>query len=96
MNARREALTREKEDLLACSALGRIRLRRQVNGVRDSFRWRRFATAAVVSPATHRVAFGLAVSWIGVQRSARMLRLARRVVAYAKLAASISESLRAR
>jgi hypothetical protein len=96
MSAKREALVREKDHLLARSALSRMRLRRQVAGVRDSFRWRRLATAAVLAPAAHRAVFGLAVSWIGVQRSGRMLRLARRIVTYAKLACSISESVRAR
>ena len=53
------ARRRDKEHLLARSALCRMQLRRQARSVRESLRWRQLAAAAVAVPATYRVGFGL-------------------------------------
>jgi hypothetical protein len=88
MSVRRQALAYDKEHLLACSALSRMRLRRQVNAVRESLRLRNVAAAVIAAPATRRVAFGLVVSWIGLRRTARMIRVAATLIGYGRLASS--------
>ena len=89
MSSRREVLALEKEHLIACSALSRMRLRRQVTRVRESLHLRQVAAAAATSPAGHRLVFGLAVLWIGLPRAARMLRVAARIVGYTRLVSSL-------
>lgn len=89
MNARLEALARERESLLARSTLCRLRLHRQARSVRDALYWKRAAIAVAVAPATRRIAFGVALSLAGLSRVTRVMALATRVVIYAKLASSI-------
>jgi len=94
MNLKLESLARDKESLLARSALCRMRMRRQAQGLRESLRLRRAAGSIVASPVTYRVAFSLVVAWVGLARSARIVLLAGRVVAYAKLASSVIDCAR--
>ena len=86
MNPRREALAREKEILLMRSALCRLRLRREIHMLRAEASWKRALVISAATPAVREVAFGLAVSLVGIRRSARLLMLATRVVFIAKLA----------
>ena len=94
MSGGREALARDKQQLLAGSALCRMRLRRQAYGVRESLRWRRVAARAVAAPLGYRVAYGLFVSWAGRPRAARMIHFAGRIVALARLASLVIEGVR--
>ena len=89
MSARLETLAREKEQLLARSTLCRLRLHRQARCVRDSLYWKRALVAVAAAPTTRRVAFGVALSCIGLGRATRMIALAGRIVIYAKLATSV-------
>jgi hypothetical protein len=86
MNARREALAREKQVLLMRSALCRLRLRREIHLLRAEASWPRALSVSAATPAVRQVAFGLAVSLVGIGRSARLLMLATRVLFIAKLA----------
>lgn len=94
MSMKLEQLARDKDRLLACSALCRMQLRRQARSLRDSLRWRRVATAAVAAPTSYRIAFGLVVWWAGLARAARVIKLAGRIVAYTKLASLVIEWIR--
>jgi hypothetical protein len=76
---------REKELLLMRSALCRLRLHRGALELRDSLHWRR-AAAAASAPAARSIAFGLALALAGFGRTARMVRLAGRVVLIAGVA----------
>jgi hypothetical protein len=86
MSARLEALAREKEGLLMRSALGRLRLRREAHMLRASLDWKRALAASVGAPRARQAAFGLALSLVGLGRTARVLLLATRVLFFAKLA----------
>ncbi len=86
MNSTLEALARDREALLARSALCRLRLRRQTRGLRDALDWRRTPVAVMAMPAARRIAFGLALAFVGRARGARMILLATRVLLCAKLA----------
>ena len=88
MSTRLAPLASDKEVLLMRSALGRLRLRRETQNLRDSLHWKRAAVAVVTAPAMRRIAFGLAVSLAGLGRTARFLMLAGRVILFAKLARS--------
>jgi hypothetical protein len=95
MNATLEMLAREKEQLLARSTLCRLRLHRQARGVRHSLYWKRALVAAAAAPTTRRVAFGVALSLVGLSRVTRMIVVAGRIVIYAKLASSVIGCARA-
>jgi hypothetical protein len=86
MNARLDRLARDKEILLARSALCRMHLRREGNSLRESLQWKRAAVAAAKSPATRRIAVGLAVACLGLSRVARAVAVAGGIVLVAKLA----------
>jgi hypothetical protein len=94
MNARREALAREKQGLLMRSALCRLRLRRETHMLRAQANWKRALAVSAAAPAVREVAFGLAVSLVGIGRSARLLMLATRVLFVAKLARAAIELAR--
>jgi hypothetical protein len=81
-----QSLAREKERLLARSAACRMELRRQSLALREALQWRKLAMSAATTPSLQRVAFGAALSIVGLRRSARLLALAGRVVLLAKLA----------
>jgi hypothetical protein len=86
MSARLESLARDKRALLDRSALYRLRLRRDAFALRGSLNWRRAAVAATIAPGVGRIFFGLAVSMVGLGRSARAVMLLGRVVLIARLA----------
>lgn len=94
MSAKLDALARDKEILLARSALCRLHLRREARSLRESLQWKRAAVAAVKSPAMRRFALGLAVSWVGLNRAVRVVAVAGWAVLFAKLALSIIGSVR--
>jgi hypothetical protein len=94
MNARLVPLASDKEVLLMRSALCRLQLRRGVQDLRDSLRWKRAAVAVATTPAMRRIVFGLAVSLAGLGRTAKMVMLAGRIVLVAKLAGSLIDYAR--
>jgi len=79
-------LSRDKDILLQRSALCRLRLRRQTRALRDSLQWQRVAVAATVAPTVRRIALGVALSFFGLARIARIVVLAGRIVLFVKLA----------
>jgi hypothetical protein len=87
------AIAHDKELLLMRSALCRLRLRRASRELRSSLHWRRAAGAAA-APAVRRIAFGLALSLVGLGRAARMILLASRVLLVAGIARSALAWLR--
>ena len=86
MSARADALALEKAALVNRSALCRVRLRREASGVRNSLSWRRVALAAGESRTVGRIGFGIALSLVGLGRSARWLLLAGRIILIARTA----------
>lgn len=82
-------LARDKELLLARSALCRLRLRNQAAGLRDSLRWPQVAFAAATSPGAGRVLLGIALSVPVLARTARFAVTALRIAFLAKLAFSL-------
>jgi hypothetical protein len=85
MSTRLETLAADKEALLMRSALCRLRLRRATHGLRVSLDWKRASFVAASASLVPPVAFGLALSFIGAGRVARVLKLAGRIVVFAKL-----------
>ena len=71
------------------SALCRLRLRRRAGDARASLSWNRAAVAVATAPTIGRMAFGLALSFAGLGRTARMLKLAGRIVTLATLATPV-------
>ena len=96
MSARLEALARDKQALLMRSALCRLRLRRETHLLRSSLRWKNALASAATTPAIRNVAFALALSFVGVGRTTRMLALASRFVFAARLARTGMDYLRGR
>jgi hypothetical protein len=90
MSARAEALALERELLVARSALDRLRLRRGSQVLRDSLSWRSAAVAAAATPPARRLAFDLAVSFVGVRRAARAIVLASRALSLARLVRALA------
>lgn len=86
MSARLEVLAGEKSLLLARSALCRLRLRHATHELRASLSWRRASVAAASASVMPPIVFGLALSFIGVGRAARVLKIAARIVVLAKVA----------
>jgi hypothetical protein len=86
MNARLESLAREREHLLQRSALCRLRLARDVHALRGAVTWRHVPQALATQPVLRTAAWSLALSMIGVERAARVLMLAGRVILVVKLA----------
>ena len=84
MSARLEALALERELLVARSALCRLRLRRGSQVLRDSLSWQGLAVAAAATPPARRLAFDLALSFVGVRRAARAIVLASRALSLAR------------
>lgn len=89
------SLAREKELLLARSALCRVRLRQQSSALRDSLRWRPMAIAAAASPGARGALLGIALSIPALARAARFVARAVRIVVVAKLAFSLIGRARA-
>ena len=86
MSTASDALALEKAALLNRSALCRLRLRREASGVRNSLSWRHVALAAGNSRTLGRIGFGIALSLVGLGRSARLLLLAGRIILIARTA----------
>jgi len=76
VNARLEALARDKQALLMRSALCRLRLRRETYLLRDSLRWKNALSLAGFGRATRLVLFA--------SRAAFALRLARAAIAHVR------------
>jgi hypothetical protein len=89
MSAALEGLGRDKALLLARSRLCRLQLRRDAQALRDSLHWKRSLIAAASAPATGRIALGLALSFAGLGRAARVVALVGRIALVAKLACSV-------
>jgi hypothetical protein len=89
MSASLATLAREKELLLARSALCRLRLRGQSCALRDSLRWPRIAAAAASAPASRRALLSIALSLPALARTARFAVAILRIVLVAKLAFSL-------
>lgn len=86
MSTRLDALAREKEILLARSALCRLRLQQRAGDARDALPWTRAASAVASAPTLARTAFGIALLVAGAGRTSRLVMLAGRIVLAAKLA----------
>jgi hypothetical protein len=93
MNARLDALARDRELLLMRSALCRLRLQRGALELRTMNPWNRVAIAAATAPPMRHAAFDIVVSFIGINRAAQWLALAGRAVLIAKLARTFIHSL---
>lgn len=89
MSARLDALAQERQFLLARSALCRLRMRSRAQTLRGSLSWRHAAVAAATTPPARRLAFDLAVTFVGVRRAAQAIVLASRSLALAKLARAL-------
>ena len=89
MSAALEALARDKQLLIARSTLCRLQLHRHSLDLRRSLTWSNAATAVVAAPALRRIGFGLVASLAGLDRIARFIRLADRIVQIARLAGSV-------
>jgi len=90
MSARLEALALERELLVARSALGRLRLRRGSQALRDSLSWQGLAVTAAATPPARRLAFDLALSFVGARRAARAIVLASRALSLARLVRALA------
>jgi hypothetical protein len=95
MNPVVEPVVGEKELLLARSALCRVRLQRDTRDLASRLQWTRVAAGAAASPPIRRLALGVAFSFIGLGRMARLVALAGRVLLYAKVVRSAIGYLRA-
>jgi hypothetical protein len=94
MSARLEGLALERELLVARSALDRLRLRRGSQVLRDSLSWRGIAVTAATAPPARRLAFDLALSFVGVRRATRAVVLASRALSLARLVRALAGSRR--
>jgi hypothetical protein len=94
MSAIPRSLARDKELLLMRSALCRLRLARDSMALRESLDWRRGLRAAVTQPAARQVAFGAALTVLGLARAARLLVLAGRVVLAVKVVRTLLSYVR--
>jgi len=85
MNARLQRLAIEKQVLLERCAVSRVRLYRDVRHLRDSLPW----TRAAAAPPMGRLALGIAISVIGLDRVARVVVVASRFLLYVRLVRSV-------
>jgi hypothetical protein len=90
MSARLEALALERELLVARSALDRLRLRRGSQVLRDSLSWQGIAVTAATTRPARRLAFDLALSFVGVRRATRAVLLASRALSFARLVRALA------
>lgn len=95
MSAALEALARDKELLLARSALCRVRLRSQSSALRDALRWRGVAARMAASPGARGALLAIALSLPAIARTARFAVAAVRIVVLARLALSLVRRARA-
>lgn len=86
MSTRLDALAREKEMLLARSALCRLRLQQRAGEARAALPWTRAAGPVASAPTLARTVFRIALLVAGAGRTSRLVTLAGRIVMAAKLA----------
>ena len=89
MSAALETLALEKKLLLAQSSLCRLQLRRRSLDLRQSLPWNRAPVIVRATPALRWIGFGLFSSLAGLDRTARMIRFADRLLLFARLAGSV-------
>jgi hypothetical protein len=94
MSARLEALALERQLLVARSTLDRLRLLRGSQVLRDSLSWRNAAVAVAATPPARRLAFDMALSFVGVRRAARAIVLASQALSLARLVRALADSTR--
>jgi hypothetical protein len=95
MSAALEARARDKELLLARSALCRLRLRSQSSALRDALGWRDMAVSAAASPGARGALLAIALSLPVLARTARFAVTAIRAVLLARLALSLIRHVQA-
>jgi len=83
-------LARDKELLLARSALCRLRLRNDASALRESLSWRRMAIATASSPGPRGALLGLVFSLPALARLARFAVAAVRIATVARLVLSLA------
>jgi hypothetical protein len=86
MSTRLEVLAVDKQMLVTRSALCRLRLRRSSHELRVTLDWKRVTVAAASASVMRPIAFGLALSFVGAGRAARVLKVAAGAIVLAKLA----------
>ena len=88
MSAALEALARRRQATAACPVVpAHLQVRRRSLDLRQSLTWNSAAVVATAAPALRRVGFSSS-SLAGLDRTARMIRLAGRIVLIARLAGS--------
>lgn len=94
MNGNDDNLALRKELLIARSSLCRLKIRHEVQCLRNSLTWREAGAAAAQSPAARDALFLLAAEGIGRERTARWLAVAGQVLAIAKLVSLVVQMRR--
>ena len=95
MSASPALRVREKDLLLARSALCRLRLRSQSSALRDALRWRGIAASVAASPAARGGLLAVVLTLPAIARAARFAVTAVRIVLLARLAFSLVRHVRA-
>ncbi|MCX7171247.1 MAG: hypothetical protein NTY41_13430 [Proteobacteria bacterium] len=86
MNRARENLALRKQLLQARSTLCRLRIRHELNTLRDALGWTRSVVTAVTATPVRAAAFGLALYGVSRTPLARALALAVRMLLLGRLA----------
>ena len=86
MNARLESLARERQALVDRSALCRMQLRREAFALRNAVTWKRTAIATAKAPVVRALAWSVALSFLGVGRTTRVLAFASRAFLVLRIA----------
>lgn len=87
MSAKLTLLAAQRIALVEQSALRRLRLRREVNALRDRFRLP--AVVGNTSPTILRFALGLAFSAVGLRRVGRLVAFTGRMLLYTRAARAL-------
>jgi len=90
MSARLEVLAMERQLLVARSRLCRLRLRSRTQALRDSLSWRSAGFAVAAAPPARRLAFDLALAFVGGRRAAQAVAFAGRAVQLARLLGAVA------
>ena len=90
MSARLDVLAQERQVLVARSALCRLRLGYRSQALRDSLSWRSAAVAAAATPPVRRLAFDLALTFVGARRAARAIEFASRALSAARIVKALA------
>ena len=94
MNRSRENLALRKQLLQARSTLCRLRIRCELNAMRDTLSWPREGVMAVKALPVRSIVLGLALYGVPHSRLARLLMLAARTLLFARLASVAANLLR--